>query len=324
MRLITPSLNSVMSRLHAKQLRLLIAIEESGSLLGAADKVGLTQPGASKALRELEQTFQRELFERTNRGLIPNEAGKCVLRFARLIQADINNLRFELDAIASGAGGRLAIGTIMGAVPLLTDAISDLLQQQPRMSVEVVEDTSETLLGLVDRGRLDAAICRSSVSRDPEIYESLFIKDESLSVIANVGHPAMGAKSVELTELQDSRWVVYRAHMPMRRLLEREFHEAQLNFPLHLVETTSTLTTLSLLSRNTDLVALVSDDVANYFCRHHLVGVLQLQLKSRSEPYELVLRKGAPRSPTLSLLLKSLDKVQATGVAEDRVHDVPK
>lgn len=55
-----------------------------------------------------------------------------------------------------------------------------------------------------------------------------------------------------------------------------------------------------------------------------LLGVLQLQLKSRSEPYELVLRKGASCSPTLSLLLKSLDKEQATGVAEDRVHDVPK
>lgn len=300
-----------MSRLHAKQLRLLIAIEESGSLLGAADKVGLTQPGASKALRELEQTFQLELFERTNRGLIPNEAGRCVLRFARLITADINNLRFELDAISSGAGGRLAVGTIMGAVPLLADALSDLLLLQPRMSVEVVEDTSETLLGLVDQGRLDAAICRSSVSRNPEFYESLFIKNESLSVIANVQHPAMGAKSVELNALQDSRWVVYRAHMPMRWLLEREFHEAQLNFPLHLVETTSALTTVSLLSRNTDLVALVSDDVASYFCRHHLVGVLPLQLKSRSEPYELVLRKGASRSPTLNLLLESLNKVQA-------------
>src|SRR3546814_20481194 len=99
---LAPSLNSVMSRLHAKQLRLLIAIEESGSLLGAADKVGLTQPGASKALRELEQTLDVELFERTNRGLTPTEAGLCALRFARLIQADINNLRFELDASASG------------------------------------------------------------------------------------------------------------------------------------------------------------------------------------------------------------------------------
>jgi len=318
-----PTLNAVMSRLHAKQLRLLIAIEETGSLLGAADKVGLTQPGASKALRELEQTFQVELFARTNRGLIPNEAGKCVVRFARLVQADINNLRFELDAIASGAGGRLAIGTIMGAVPLLTDAISDLMQQQPRMSVEVVEDTSETLLGLVERGRLDAAICRSTVSRNPELYESLFIKDETLSVIANVRHPAAKAKSVQLNELQDSRWVVYRAHMPMRQLLEREFHEAQLSFPLHLVETTSTLTTLSLLSRNSDLVALVSDDVGSYFCRHDLVSVLPLQLKSRSEPYELVLRKGAARSPTLGLLLDPLNKVRAAGSESnaDRMPD---
>ncbi|OZI48669.1 LysR family transcriptional regulator [Bordetella genomosp. 4] len=298
-----------MSRLHAKQLRLLIAIEESGSLLGAANKVGLTQPGASKALRELEATLAVELFERTNRGLIPTEAGRCALRFARLIQSDINNLRFELDAIASGAGGHLAIGTIMGAVPLLSDAVSNLLMQQPHMSVEIVEDTSETLLGLIERGRLDAAICRSSVSRNPEVYESLFVKDESLSVIANVRHPAMGADAVELRELQDSRWVVYRAHMPMRRLLEREFHEARLNFPLHLIETTSALTTVTMLGRNTDLVALVSDDVASYFCHNGLVGALALTLKSRSEPYELVSRKGAPRSSVLALLIESLRQV---------------
>jgi len=303
------SLNSLMSRLHAKQLRLLIAIEESGSLLGAANKVGLTQPGASKALRELEATLAVELFERTNRGLIPTEAGRCALRFARLIQSDINNLRFELDAIASGAGGHLAIGTIMGAVPLLSDAVSNLLMQQPHMSVEIVEDTSETLLGLIERGRLDAAICRSSVSRNPEAYESLFVKDESLSVIANVRHPAMGADAVELRELQDSRWVVYRAHMPMRRLLEREFHEARLNFPLHLIETTSALTTVTMLGRNTDLVALVSDDVASYFCHNGLVGALALTLKSRSEPYELVSRKGAPRSSVLALLIESLRQV---------------
>lgn len=303
------SLNSLMSRLHAKQLRLLIAIEESGSLLGAANKVGLTQPGASKALRELEATLAVELFERTNRGLIPTEAGRCALRFARLIQSDINNLRFELDAIASGAGGHLAIGTIMGAVPLLSDAVSNLLMQQPHMSVEIVEDTSETLLGLIERGRLDAAICRSSISRNPEAYESLFVKDESLSVIANVRHPAMGADAVELRELQDSRWVVYRAHMPMRRLLEREFHEARLNFPLHLIETTSALTTVTMLGRNTDLVALVSDDVASYFCHNGLVGALALTLKSRSEPYELVSRKGAPRSSVLALLIESLRQV---------------
>ncbi len=91
------NLNSVMSRLHARQLRLLIAVAEQGSLLAAADRVGLTQPGASKALKELESTLNAPLFMRTNRGLVPTEAGTCAVRFARLIQSDISHLQQELS-----------------------------------------------------------------------------------------------------------------------------------------------------------------------------------------------------------------------------------
>lgn len=303
------NLNSVMSRLHARQLRLLIAVAEHGSLLAAAERVGLTQPGASKALKELESTLNASLFMRTNRGLVPTEAGTCAVRFARLIQSDINHLQQELSAIASGAGGRLAVGTIMGAVPLLTRALSWLMERQPEISIEVVEDTSEILLALIDQGRLDAAICRLSISTKPHLYDSVLIKDESLAVIANQAHPAAGLPSVTLQDLSASRWVVYRAHMPMRRTLEREFFEESLFFPTHLIETTSALATLSLLSHNRHLVALVSDDVADYVCQHGLVRRLPLQLKSRSEPYELIARRNVHRQPALALLIEALHLV---------------
>ncbi|WP_082493369.1 LysR family transcriptional regulator [Acidovorax sp. Leaf160] len=300
------NLNSVMSRLHARQLRLLIAVAEHGSLLAAADHVGLTQPGASKALKELEATLNAPLFTRTNRGLVPTEAGTCAVRFARLIQSDISHLQQELSAIASGAGGRIAVGTIMGAVPLLTRAVSQLLDQQPDLSVEIVEDTSASLLALIDQGRLDAAICRSSVSPKPHLYDSIVIKDESLAVVAHRAHPAAGLPSITLQDLSASRWVMYRAHMPMRRTLEREFFEENLFFPTHLIETTSALATLSLLSHNANLVALVSDDVADYVCQHGMVARLPLQLKSRSEPYELIARRNAHRHPALALLIDAL------------------
>jgi DNA-binding transcriptional LysR family regulator len=306
----TGNLNSVMSRLHARQLRLLIAVAEHGSLLAAAERVGLTQPGASKALKELELTFNASLFMRTNRGLVPTEAGTCAVRFARLIQSDINHLQQELSAIASGAGGRLAVGTIMGAVPLLTRALSWLIERQPEISIEVVEDTSEILLALIDQGRLDAAICRLSISTKPHLYDSVLIKEESLAVIANQAHPAAGLPSVTLQDLSASRWVVYRAHMPMRRTLEREFFEESLSFPTHLIETTSALATLSLLSHNRHLVALVSDDVADYVCQHGLVRRLPLQLKSRSEPYELIARRNVHRQPALTLLIEALRLVR--------------
>src|SRR3978361_2187113 len=141
-----PPLSSMLSRLHFKQLRLLIALADCGSLLRAAEQVGLTQPGASQSLREIESALGTELFVRTNRGLEPNDVGHCVIRYARLIQTDMAHLREEMSGILQGHGGRLSIGTIMGAVPLGTEALSRLLDKRPALSGEIVQDTSAPFL----------------------------------------------------------------------------------------------------------------------------------------------------------------------------------
>ena len=293
----TPPLHSIISRLHLKQLRLLVALGEHGSLLKAAQQVALTQPGASKALQEIETTFGTPLFVRTNRGLEPNAVGHCVIRYAHLIQTDLAHLREEIVGIMRGQGGRVSAGVIMGAVPLLTDAISALVARQPDLSVEIVEDTSATLLAQLDAGRLDLAICRTTVSQTPHVYDSVKLQDETLAVIANVGHPRRRAKKLTLEDLAQYRWVVYRANMPMRLLLEREFRDCGIRFPQHLLETTSAFATLALLQANPSFVALVSIEVAQFFARQQMSCILPLALASRSEPYELVTRKGRRSSP---------------------------
>jgi DNA-binding transcriptional LysR family regulator len=302
----TPPLHSIISRLHLKQLRLLVALGEHGSLLKASQQVALTQPGASKALQEIETTFGTPLFVRTNRGLEPNAVGHCVIRYARLIQTDLAHLRDEIVGIMRGQGGRVAAGVIMGAVPLLTDAISALVARQPELSVEIVEDTSAELLSQLDAGRLDLAICRTTISQAPHAYESVELQHETLAVIANVAHPLRRAKKLTLHQLAPYRWVVYRANMPMRLLLEGEFRDSGLRFPQHLLETTSAFATLALLQANPSFVALVSIEVAQFFARQQSWCILPLALASRSEPYELVTRKGGPVQPAARLLIDEL------------------
>ena len=302
----TPSLDSIISRLHLRQLRLLIALYEHGSLLGAARQVSLTQPGASRALHEIETAFGAPLFTRTNRGLEPNDMGHCVVRYARLIHTDLAHLREELVGISRGRGGRISVGVIMGAVPLLTGAITTLVAAHDDISVEIIEDTSATLLSLMDEGRVDVAICRTTISQTPHFYDSVVLQEETLAVIANVDHPLAVADTLTLEALSDHRWLVYRANMPMRLLLEREFHEAGLRFPQHLLETTSALATVSLLQKNLSLVALVSIDVARFVADHGMACILPVKLSSRSEPYELVTRKGFPLSPSAQLLIRHL------------------
>jgi len=302
----TPPLQSIISRLHLKQLRLLVALAEHGSLLKASQQVALTQPGASKALQEIETTFGSPLFVRTNRGLEPNAVGHCVIRYARLIQTDLAHLRDEIVGIMRGQGGRVAAGVIMGAVPLLTDAISALVARQADLSVEIVEDTSAELLARLDAGRLDLTICRTTISQAPHAYESVKLQDETLAVIANVAHPLRRAKKLTLNQLAAYRWVVYRANMPMRLLLEGEFRDCGIRFPQHLLETTSAFATLALLQANPSFVALVSIEVAQFFARQQMSCILPVTLASRSEPYELVTRKGGPVQPAAQLLIDEL------------------
>ncbi len=303
------ALPSIVSRLRLKQLRLLIALDEQGSLHRAAEQVFISQPGATKSLHEIENTFGAELFTRNSQGLVPNDLGRCVIRYARLIHSDVAHLREEMVGILQGHGGRLSVGTIMGAVPMLMRALGRLRRKQPELSVEIVEDTSARLLGLVDQGRLDLAICRSSVSQRPDAYDCLTLHSEQLTVVAHPDHPARVA-TLELADLSIYRWVVYPANMPMRLLLEREFSQCGLEFPRYTVETASTFTMLSLLQEDPELVAVMPLAVAEFSERFGMIRRLPLNLQSRSEPYGVIARHGSTLSAAAQLLLEELQTEQ--------------
>jgi len=301
-----PSLITMVSRLRFKQLRLLIALDEVKSLHKAAETVSITQPGASKALHEIESTLGTTLFERTSQGLEANDLGRCVIRYARLINTDLAHLREEMLGILQGHGGRLSVGVIMGAVPALVQAMARLRVRQPQISFEIVEDTSARLLALLDEGRLDLAICRTSVSKRPAAYDTRSREQEPLILVAHPRHPRVAQAGLSLMDLALSRWVVFPVNMPMRMTLEREFREAGLAFPLYPIETSSTFTTISLLQQDPELVAVMPEDVARLALDHGLLARLPLDLLSRSEPYEIVTRHGVGLTAPTELLIQEL------------------
>ena len=311
-----PSLDSMAARLRLRHFRLLTAIDEHGTILKAAEHVALSQPGATKALQEIEAAVGETLFLRTHRGLEPNEMGHCVIRYARLIMTDMAHLRDEMKSVLEGAGGRLTVGMIMGAVPLTMTRLSRLLEKQPALSVQVQEDTSANLLTLIDDGRLDIAVCRTSISHRPETYRTIKVKDEQLSVVVSVDHPCADLSAVTLEDLAEFPWVVCSANMPMRRHLEREFHEHGLQFPLNLVETTSAFATISLMQNSPRMVALLSTDVGHFFMRSKMIKVLPIELRTRTEPYFLVSRGDRSYSPAMQMFVDEFVNSESDAVLQ--------
>lgn len=316
-----PNLSTIASRLRLKQLRLLIALDNHGSLHKAADEIAISQPGATKALREIEDILGMSLFERQPKGLVANELGQCVTRYARLIYSDLEHLHAEITAIAQGHGGHLAVGVIMGAIPLLTRALTAVRKQQPHLSVEIIENTSATLLTLLDEGRIDLALCRYGVSRRPGAYDCMELEMEPLAVVAARSHRLADATGLELADLAGLPWMAYPVNTPMRRTLERELSDAGIEVPRYPLETASAFATLTMLQETPDLVAVVPRAVAEFGERFGMLVRLPVPMRALEDPYGVITRAGAHLSPGARLLIDSL-KVHCTEPLPDDEQDL--
>ncbi len=79
--------------MNIMHLRYAIAIEETGSVTRAAERLFVAQPNISRAIRDLEISVGMALFQRTPLGMVPTEEGKSFLRRARHIVQEIDSLK---------------------------------------------------------------------------------------------------------------------------------------------------------------------------------------------------------------------------------------
>ena len=99
----TPQL---LNRVRMRQVALMLAIEETGTLRAASGHVGLTQPAATKMLHELERAMGQPLFDRVGRGLQVNAAGERVMDYFRGIRGSMESLNRDLRELREGTKGK--------------------------------------------------------------------------------------------------------------------------------------------------------------------------------------------------------------------------
>ena len=134
------------SNLKLRHLQLLVALDQFRHLGRAAEFLSLTQPAVSKTLAEIERLFGLELFVRSTRGTEPTAYGVAVVRFARSVLADYDRTRDEIAAVAAGAAGRVSVGAMVVATPVLLARAVELLKARSSQTAVLVEEGDLTRL----------------------------------------------------------------------------------------------------------------------------------------------------------------------------------
>src|SRR5438105_1763468 len=129
----------IRARLKTRQLLLLVAIAEEGNIHRAAEVLHMTQPAASKLLKDLEDVLDVSLFDRLPRGMRPTWYGEAMIRHARVALASLNQAHDEVQALKAGRFGQVIVGAI--TTPGLTlppQAITAVIMPYPTPSVSLL------------------------------------------------------------------------------------------------------------------------------------------------------------------------------------------
>lgn len=301
----TTATPQLLNRLRMRQVALLLAIHQRGTLRAAAQDLGLSQPAATKMLRELETALGHALYDRVGRGLKPTASGACVLAYFQGLQGSLDALTRELGQIEQGGAGKLFVGSIMAASPaVLSQALIRLKQEFPRLAIEITVDTSDRLIDALRRGDLDLVIGRLTDGQSEE-FGFQPIAEEALSVVAAPDHPLAGKASVAFAELLHYGWILQPHGSPMREVLEHEFKAHRARAPQGLIETSSILTTTNLLTQS-HMVAVIPTEVAQRYEAHGLLACLRYRIQHKLNVYGAITSTGRPQGPVvrrLSVLL---------------------
>ncbi len=282
------------SRLKMRQLLLLVALDEHGSVHRAAASVAMTQPAATRLLADLERLLGLRLFERSARGIAPTAHGESLIRHARMMLATLDHARDEINALSQGTRGRIVLGTLLVAAPLLVPrAVARFKQRHPDYTILVREGTGAILLPALRRGEVDLVVGRASSDIPGEGLDFEAFYSEPMRVVARAGHPLARRRTLHLRDLAQAQWIVPTPDAPYRKRLDAAFRQAGVEPPQRIVESLSVQVNATLM-RETEMLGVMPRDVARHYADLGLIAVLPVTLPPPSGPVGVIRAQGRP------------------------------
>lgn len=299
-----------LTRLKLRQLRLLVAVGKNGNIQAAARELNVSQPAATKMIKDLELDFEVQLFDRTNRGVVPTVYGEALIRHGKLIFAQISNAAQELDDLSEGTSGRVVVGTLLAASSrLLPLAIGRVLEQRPNVTIKVVEGTNEVLMPGLRAGEIDLVVGRLPTHRHRQDLSQISLFQEKIRLVTGAAHPLAERSALGFEDLRPFGWILPPVETSLRRQLDQFFIDSDDYTPPASVESVSYLTNRALLSGAGDLMGLMPSHVAAQDVAAGQLAELAFDLPFGAGPVGISFRGAEQLSPAAKMFLDALEDV---------------
>jgi LysR family hydrogen peroxide-inducible transcriptional activator len=190
---------------NLRDLQYLVAVADHGHFGRAAESCYVSQPTLSTQLKKLEKELGVELVERSPRKVALTAAGEEIVRSARAILLDVDDIHAIAKRAADPESATLRIGLFPTLAPyLLPHVVPAIHERFPKLELLLSEEKTEVVLDRLRDGKVDAGVLALPIRDDGLTVEPLF--DEEFVLAVPIGNRlAAGGDTVEVDVLAHER-----------------------------------------------------------------------------------------------------------------------
>jgi DNA-binding transcriptional LysR family regulator len=292
-------------RLKLRDLHVLSAVVQWGSMAKAARHLAVSQPVVSAAIADLEHTVGVRLLDRSRKGIEPTIYGRALLKHGAVAFDALKQGVKEIEFLTDPTAGELRIGCpewiAAGLLPIIIDRI---LQKHPR----IVFHVDQAITGTQDfrelrQRSLDLAIGWLAMPfTEEDLHVDILYQDQPC-VVAGVRSPWCRRRKIELAELVDEAWQLSTLNeMQLRASGVEIIHPKIVSFSYHL---------RSNLLATGRYLSVVPQSLLRFTGMRSTLKVLPVKLPIKPRPVAIVTLKDRTLSPVARLFIECTREVVA-------------
>ena len=303
-------------RLKLRDLHVLLAVVQAGSIAKAAERLAISQPVVSKVINDLEHTLGVRLLDRDRHGAEATIYGAALLKRGIAAFDELKQGVQDIEFLKEVGSGELRIGASgVMADGLLPEIVSKLRRDHPRLTIDITQAFAGPALYRELRDRnVDLIVGRINLPIDDDLAAEVLF-DDPLLVVAGPSNPLLRRRKLELRQLMDEPWILPQAGAA-RTVIEETFAAHQLRLPRANVVSSSLALHEAMLASG-PLLAMWPASVLLWGARRHFVRPLPVLLPDLPRPVGIVTLKRRMIGPLAQLFIDSAREV-ARSIQKDR------
>jgi DNA-binding transcriptional LysR family regulator len=216
-----------------RHLEIFHAVMTCGTLSRAAESLNISQPAASKALKNAEMKLGFKLFQRVRGKLLPSSEALTLFEKAQNIYQDLDNLRLLADNLARDPRAKISLGCLPSlGLSLVPEMVTDFYQQNANLVMTLTTEHTETLVKKLDLREIDLALTLQPVQQGEIITTT--IAEVPLVYIDRDYRQGV----VAIDEIDQQRWISPGPHSLSAAIAtRRDFSTTRLNVQTYYMAT---------------------------------------------------------------------------------------